>query len=130
MLKLKFMQEIYLNLTEKQDRNMKICEINKGVSGLSIAQMLNVKHNVTIYEKNSFIEGIAKTKQVNEASYHMIGGHCMNSKNKDVLNIVFDMLPENEWDLVKKNAKIYLDEKCIPNPIEFSRKEMSVCGNR
>jgi len=90
-----------------------------------VGRLLNKEHNVTIYEQNSTIGGIAKTKEIDGVAYHMIGGHCVNSKNKDVLEFIFDTLPKKDWHLVERNAQIHLEGNYIPYPIEFSIKEIS-----
>ena len=85
---------------------MKICIIGAGISGLTAGKILAKNHEVTIYEKNDVIGGIARTKDVNGLSYHMIGGHCLNSKNKKVMDYIFkEVLPKENWHKVKREAK-------------------------
>lgn len=43
---------------------MKIAIIGSGISGLSAAYFLNKKHDITIYEKNSYIGGHARTLEI------------------------------------------------------------------
>lgn len=102
-----------------------ICVLGAGISGLSISKLLSDKHSITVFEKDSEIGGIAKTKQVNNISYHKIGGHCFNSKHSDVKKFVFDeILPEKNWHLVNRNAAIKFKKQEINYPIEFSIKEI------
>ena len=105
---------------------MNICVIGAGITGLSVGRLLSKNHNVTIYEKESKIGGIARTKDVGGVAYHTVGGHCLNSKNKKVMDFIFnEVLPLENWHLVKRDAKINLDNNFISYPIEFSIKEIA-----
>ena len=109
---------------------MKIGVIGAGISGLSIAKLLGETHEVEVIEKNSIIGGIAKTKQINNASYHLIGGHCFNSKHKEVLDFVFNqVMPKNEWHKIIRNAAIRFKDHEINYPIEFSVKQIADFDN-
>ena len=50
---------------------MDICVLGAGISGLSISKLLEDNHNLTIFEKSSQIGGIAKTKQVDNITFHL-----------------------------------------------------------
>jgi protoporphyrinogen oxidase len=100
---------------------MKICIIGAGISGLSIAQMLSNDNEVTIFEQDSQIGGIAKVRMIENIPYHTVGGHCFNSRNKEVINFVFSKcLPENNWHKVERIAQISFKNNLIDYPIEFS----------
>lgn len=105
---------------------MNICIIGAGITGLTIGRLLSKRHNVVIYEKESQIGGIARTKNVNGIAYHTVGGHCFNSKNRLVLDFVFnEILPKDNWHEVKRIAKIYFKGHYISYPIEFSIREIA-----
>ncbi len=105
---------------------MKICIIGAGITGLTVGKLLAKKYDVTIYEKESAIGGIARTKNINGATYHIIGGHCLNSKNKNVMDFIFnEVLSVEDWHKVQRAAKINLDDNFISYPIEFSIKEIA-----
>lgn len=105
---------------------MKICIIGAGITGLTAGRLLSKNHEVTIYEKESNIGGIARTKSVDGITYHTIGGHCLNSKNKTVMDFIFDdVLPKKNWHHVKRDAKINFHDHIISYPIEFSVKEIT-----
>ncbi|MEZ9877664.1 NAD(P)-binding protein [Vibrio breoganii] len=105
---------------------MKIGIIGAGISGLSLAKMLKKDHDVVVFEKESCVGGIARTDTVNHATYHLVGGHCFNSKNKEVLDFVFDeVLPVNEWHRVERKAKIFFKGELVSYPIEFSIQEIA-----
>lgn len=105
----------------------KIGIIGAGISGLALAKLFKNKFQIEVLEKTDKIGGIAKTKDVDGVAYHMIGGHCFNSKNKKVLEFIFqNILPESQWHRIVRNAKISLDNILIPYPIEFAMKEIYV----
>ncbi len=105
---------------------MKICIIGAGIAGLTAGKLLSKNHEVTIYEKESNIGGIARTKSVNGITYHTVGGHCLNSKNKAVMDFIFDdILTKENWHYVKRDAKINFHNQFVSYPIEFSIKEIA-----
>lgn len=69
---------------------MKIGIIGAGISGMSVARLLKDCFEVEILEKETFVGGIARTKDVNGVAYHVVGGHCFNSIYPDVLDFVFN----------------------------------------
>jgi len=103
---------------------MKVLVIGAGITGLSIARLLNVDNEVKILEKESLIGGIAKTKKVQGITYHTVGGHCFNSKYSDIMSFVFDKLSEDKWHKVNRTSKINLGNYEVNYPIEFSIKEI------
>jgi len=105
---------------------MKICIIGAGITGLTIGKLLSDSYDITILEKDSAIGGIARTKDINGIAYHMVGGHCLNSKNDQVMDFIFNkILSKNNWHKVKRNAKIYFKGHFISYPIEFAVREIA-----
>lgn len=103
---------------------MKVVVLGAGVTGLTIGNLLHRDHEVTILEKESSIGGLAKTKQVNNVTYHLVGGHCFNSKYENVMSFVFSLYPKEKWHLVKRVSSINLGEYEVPYPIEFSVRQI------
>jgi len=106
---------------------MKVCIIGAGISGLSIAKMLTKEgFEVNVYEKQLQCGGIARTKNVSGNAYHLVGGHCFNSKHQEVLDFVFDeIMPKNEWNQIVRKADIHFKGNYIDYPIEYSMKQIS-----
>lgn len=108
---------------------MNIGIVGAGISGLSFAKYVALKYshiNVTLLEKEHSYGGIAKVKDINGIPYHMVGGHCFNSKHKEVLDFIFqDVMPKDEWHQVRRIAKIFIDGNVIDYPIEFSVQQIS-----
>lgn len=104
---------------------MRIGIIGAGISGLSVAKLIGNAHEIEILERDSQIGGIAKTKEIQGVAYHMIGGHCFNSKHQEVLDFVFNQVqPLNKWHKIERNANIRLNDYSISYPIEYSVKQI------
>lgn len=105
---------------------MEICIIGAGISGLSLGRFLSDKFSVTILEKSSEVGGIARAKMVDGVAYHTVGGHCLNSKNKNIMEYIFtNILPIENWHIVDRNAKISILDSYISYPIEYSIREIA-----
>ncbi|MDE6460521.1 MAG: FAD-dependent oxidoreductase [Paramuribaculum sp.] len=102
----------------------RIVIIGAGVTGLSLAQQLRDSAEVIVLEKESTPGGIAKTKQVNGSAYHLVGGHCFNSKYPEVMGFVFSQLPQHNWHKTTRLSKINFGEYEVNYPLEFSVKEI------
>jgi len=108
---------------------MKIAVIGAGISGLAFAKYAKVKNEnvqVKVFEKSGGIGGIAKVKDIaSKIPYHMVGGHCFNSKFPHVMDFVFKhVLPESEWRKVNRQASILFKGNSIGYPIEYSIKDI------
>ncbi|MDO4715170.1 MAG: FAD-dependent oxidoreductase [Bacteroidales bacterium] len=103
---------------------MRILILGAGITGLSLAQQLRGQAEVLVIEGTDRIGGLAKTKQVDGVTYHMVGGHCFNSKHKEVLDFVFSLLPKEQCHLVKRISRIQADGYEIDYPIEFSIRQI------
>jgi len=105
---------------------MKIGILGAGISGLSVAKMLGNHFDVEILERATIHGGIARTKEVEGVAYHMVGGHCFNSKYPDVLDFVFNkIMPKEQWHNVQRDAVIRLQENEISYPIEYSIQQIN-----
>jgi protoporphyrinogen oxidase len=100
--------------------------LGAGISGLSMGKLLQQGNNyeLEILERDSLIGGIAKTRNIDGATYHPIGGHCFNSKHQEVLDFVFSILPQEQWHKVERNANIHFEGMDVQYPIEYSIKEI------
>ena len=106
---------------------MKYAILGAGVSGLTAGKLLRDKgHDVTIYERCSQPGGLAKSRITNGYVYDPHGGHIFNSKNKDITDWIFSLLPKENWQYSIRNAKIYFNGKYISYPFELSLCELDI----
>lgn len=110
---------------EKGENDMKVAILGAGVSGLSAGRMLKDKgHDVTVYEKNGTIGGLARTRFTEGYLYDPHGGHIFNSKHKEIVDWVFSILPKENWQYTVRNAKIFFNGKYVSYPFELSLCEL------
>ncbi|MBW4890100.1 NAD(P)-binding protein [Mucilaginibacter sp. HMF5004] len=93
--------------------------IGSGISGLSIARMLQTQYDVKIIERTPTIGGLIKCERINGNLFHRVGGHVFNSKNPAVVKWFWDHFDkETEFLEAIRNAKILFNDKLIGYPIE------------
>ena len=98
---------------------MKICIIGSGISGLSLANMLQENHEVILYEKEKKVGGLIKCSIEEGNLFHRVGGHVFNSKNHEVLDWFWNFFDQKEeFVKAKRNAKIFMFDDHIGYPIE------------
>lgn len=96
----------------------RIAVIGAGISGLSIAQLLKDRYEVTVFESASKPGGLVKCERVEGNLYHPVGGHVFNSRRQDVLDWFWSFFDrENEFTKATRNAVVYMG-KPIGYPIE------------
>jgi protoporphyrinogen oxidase len=104
---------------------MKIAIVGAGISGLSLANILQPSHKVVVFEKQFLAGGLIKCERINDCLFHKVGGHVFNSKNQKVLEWFWSFFNrENEFVLAKRNAGIFIDQKIIGYPIENNLYEL------
>lgn len=99
---------------------MKIGIIGSGISGLSVARMLqDAGHEVVIFEKNDKEGGLIKCARIDDSLFHLVGGHVFNSRNERVLDWFWSHFDrEKEFVKARRNAKVFYGGKLIGYPIE------------
>ena len=104
---------------------MRVAILGAGVSGLTVSRLLTcMGYDVTVYEKNATVGGLARSRFINGYLYDPHGGHILNSKNPRVMDWVFSLLPKEKWHYRERNAKIYLNGKYVSYPFELSLHEL------
>ena len=99
---------------------MKYAIIGGGISGLSIANLLEKKHEVTIFESDSRPGGMVKCDVINGNLFHRTGGHVFNTKRQDVLDWFWTFFDKDkQFTKAFRNSSVFMpDGKEIPYPIE------------
>ena len=105
---------------EITDTIKKIAVIGAGVSGLSIAQLLSDRAEITVFEKENRPGGLIKCDRINGILYHRIGGHVFNSKNEKVLDWFWRFFDkDNDFTKAERNAVISMPSgNTVGYPIE------------
>ena len=98
----------------------RIAIIGAGISGLTVARMLQPDFDVTIYESEEKAGGLVRCEKIEGNLFHICGGHVFNTKHQDVLNWFWQYFDkENEFILAQRNSSIFMPSgQNIPYPIE------------
>jgi len=105
-------------------RNLAI--IGAGVSGLSCANFLKDRYNVTVFEKEHTPGGLIRCKRVNGSLFHLCGGHVFNTKLSDVNDYFWSVFSKNDFIKTERNsAVVFPDGTFIPYPIESNIYHLS-----
>jgi protoporphyrinogen oxidase len=106
---------------------MRVAVLGAGVSGLTVARRLfDAGVDVTVYEADAKAGGLAKSRVTDGYIYDPHGGHIFNSKNQNVVDWVFSVLPKEHWQFNVRNAKIFYKGGYISYPFELSLCELPV----
>lgn len=99
---------------------MKYLILGAGPAGLSFAYRLlkNGEQDFLILEKESEAGGLCRSKEVDGAPLDIGGGHFVDVRNKEVLNFLFELMPECEWNRFERNSQIKIYNQYINSPIE------------
>jgi protoporphyrinogen oxidase len=97
----------------------KIAVIGAGISGISIASILQDDYDVQVFERSPYIGGLVHCDRSSDFLYHRVGGHVFNSKNKEILDWFWSKFDkDSEFIQAKRNAKIYYKGSFVGYPIE------------
>lgn len=98
----------------------KIAVIGAGVSGLTCAQLLKDRYEVTVFEKEQKPGGLIRCERVDGSLFHSCGGHVFNTKNQAVLDWFWSKF-NRDAQFVKadrKSAVCMDDGSFVDYPIE------------
>ncbi len=103
--------------------------LGAGPSGLTFAHSLIhkgiPKEQVLLIEKESTVGGLCRSEQVDGAPLDIGGGHFLDVRKKEVLELLFRFLPEHEWNTFLRISKIRLRGQEIDYPLEANLWQLS-----
>ena len=99
---------------------MKYIVIGAGISGISIAQLLNKTNEVVVIEKDSRPGGMIKCDYVDGSLFHRTGGHVFNTKREDVMQWFWSFFDkDSQFTKALRNSSVVMPSgKMVPYPIE------------
>lgn len=93
-----------------------------GPTGLTVAHSLlraGVHANeLLIIESNAVAGGLCRSETVDGKPLDIGGGHFLDVRKHEVLDLLFHFMPDNEWDTYSRVAKINLRGQQIDHPLE------------
>lgn len=83
--------------------------LGAGITGIASGRVLQQKgnDNFLILESENEIAGLCRTKEIDGHQFDIGGGHVLHSKYPEVLQWIFDHLPEDMF--YKMNTKVVID---------------------
>ena len=96
--------------------------LGAGPSGLALAIALTdagiSKNNLRIIEKENEVGGLCRSKHVDGAPLDIGGGHFLDVRRTDVLELLFRFMLREEWELYDRVSKIRLRGVEVDHPLE------------
>jgi protoporphyrinogen oxidase len=99
---------------------LKFLILGAGPSGLSFAHGLlrRGERSFLVLEKEEVAGGLCRSAMVDGAPLDIGGGHFLDVKRREVLDLVFQFMPESEWTLHNRRARIRLAGTEVEHPLE------------
>ncbi len=104
----------------KKLERVRYCILGAGPTGLTFARQLR-KNGIDAFivlEAEDVAGGLCRSREVDGAPLDIGGGHFLDTKRKAVLDFIFELMPESEWNLFQRMATIRLRGKEVDHPLE------------
>ncbi|MBM4314501.1 MAG: amine oxidoreductase [Deltaproteobacteria bacterium] len=101
--------------------------LGAGPSGLSFAHTLKSlgEDSFLVIEKESVAGGLCRSETVDGAPLDIGGGHFLDVKRQEALNLLFRFLPRSEWREYSRISKIKIRQMEIDYPLEANLWQLS-----
>lgn len=107
---------------------MKYLILGAGPAGLTLANRLHQLgvNSFLILEKEDTAGGLCRSVEVDGAPFDLGGGHFLDVRRPQVNEFLFRFMPEDEWNLYKRNSQILINGEMINSPIEANIWQMNL----
>lgn len=108
--------------------DIKYLILGAGPSGLSFAHTLKSlgEESFIIIEKEPIAGGLCRSEEVDGGPVDIGGGHFLDMKRKEVLDILFQFMPLSEWQEHARVSKIKIRGREIDYPLEANLWQLPV----
>lgn len=112
---------------EDMMKNYKYIVLGAGPSGLSFAHTLKGlgEDSFLVIEKESVAGGLCRSETVDGAPLDIGGGHFLDVKRQEVLDLLFRFMPRSEWQAYSRISKIKIRNMEIDYPLEANLWQLS-----
>lgn len=102
--------------------------LGAGPSGLSFAHTLlnGGEDSLLVIEKEAVAGGLCRSADVDGAPLDIGGGHFLDLKRKEVLELVFQFMPREEWREYDRISKIRIRGHELDHPLEANLWQLPV----
>jgi protoporphyrinogen oxidase len=96
--------------------------LGSGVTGIACGRVLQQRNNdnFLILEAESDIGGLCRTREIDGHYFDIGGGHVLHSKYDDVLEWIFNHIPEDKFYKMDTKVVIQLEGNEVNFPIELN----------
>ncbi len=94
--------------------------LGAGPAGLTFAHTLKSRgeNSFLVLEKESEAGGLCRSTDVDGSPLDIGGGHILDVKRKEVLDLLFQFMPRSEWQEYSRISKIRIRNREIDYPLE------------
>ncbi|MDD5706851.1 MAG: FAD-dependent oxidoreductase [Kiritimatiellae bacterium] len=103
--------------------------LGAGPTGLALAHSLLQRgvprRDVLVIESEAVSGGLCRSAMVDGRPIDIGGGHFLDVRKQEVLDLLFHFMPASEWDIYRRVAKINLSGQEIDHPLESNLWQLS-----
>lgn len=106
----------------------KFIVLGGGPSGLAFAHALRKlgEHSVLVLEKEQEPGGLCRSAVVDGAPLDIGGGHFLDVRRREVLDLLFEFMPREEWNEYGRLSTINLRGRSIDYPLEANLWQLPI----
>lgn len=100
--------------------------LGAGPAGLTFARKLLEKGETSflVLEKEEAAGGLCRSMEVDGAPFDIGGGHFLDVRRPEVTDFLFRFMPQEEWQLMKRDSRIDVKGTMISHPFEANIWQM------
>src|SRR6266498_5043375 len=109
-------------------RQYKYIILGCGPSGLSYAHTLKKmgEESFLVIEKEAIAGGLCRSEIVDGIPLDIGGGHFLDVKRQEVMDLLFEFLPKSEWQEYSRISKINIRLNEIDYPLEANLWQLPI----